>query len=56
MLRRLLVWLHYMNQAREARRDAASFGRQLARAKRKQSELKRLDKELGREPSERRGR
>jgi hypothetical protein len=48
MLRRFRVWLWRINQARQARRDAASFGRQLARAKRKQSDLKRLDEEFGR--------
>jgi hypothetical protein len=55
MLRPLRVWLRRINEARQARRDAASFGRQLASAKRKQSDLKRLDKEFGKEPSERRG-
>jgi hypothetical protein len=55
MLRRLRGWLRRINEARQARRDAASFGRQLASAKRKQSDLKRLDKEFGKEPSERRG-
>ena len=48
MLRRLRGWLRRINEARQARRDAASFGRQLASAKRKQSDLKRLDEEFGR--------
>jgi hypothetical protein len=55
IVRRLRGWLRRINEARQARKDAASFGRQLACAKRKQSDLKRLDKEFRGEPSERRG-
>jgi hypothetical protein len=54
ILRRLRAWLRRINEARQARGNA-SFERQLARAKDKQSELRRLDKEFGREPSETRG-
>jgi hypothetical protein len=56
MLRRLQVWLRRINEARQARRDAASFERQVACAKRKQSDLKRLDEEFGKERAEREAR
>jgi hypothetical protein len=56
MVRRLRIWLRRINEARQARRDRASFGRQLACAKHKQSDLKRLEKEFGRKPSESRSR
>jgi hypothetical protein len=45
MLRRLRAWLRRITEARQDRIDA-SFKGQLARAKRKQSDLQRLDEEV----------